>query len=366
VVAGRRETGPAYFGGEMSLVGSKLTISIVIPCRNERGHIGRMLRDVLQQEGLPPDAEVLVADGNSNDDSREVVREWAAKDQRVVLVDNPEGTTAHGLNRAIARATGDVVLRMDVHTEYAPDYVKSCVTTLIRTGADNVGGPARTKAQGYIQKANALAYHSPFSVGGARFHDASYEGPVDTVAYGCWWRSTLTRLGGFDTELVRNQDDELNLRIIRAGGRIWQDEKIRSWYHPRARLGAIFRQYRQYGYWKVRVIQKHGRPASWRHVVPGVFLLSVVGVAAGAPFSTVAGLGLATLGGSYVGVTLAASAWACRRRNHNIYLPIMPLVFACYHFGYGIGFLEGLMDFVIAPRNARQSASRAKRDRLTR
>jgi glycosyltransferase involved in cell wall biosynthesis len=244
-----------------------MKVSVIVPCRNERKHIERFVDDVLGQPALDVELELLIADGRSTDGTREILLRRAGDDSRIVVVDNPEGTTPHALNHAIDRATGQVIVRMDVHTEYAPDYIARCLETLQRTGADNVGGPARTRSNGYFQTANSIAYHSPFSVGGARFHNPEYEGEVDTVVYGCWPREVFDRLGRFDSELVRNQDDEFNLRLIRAGGRIWQDPAIRSWYFPRARLVDLLRQYRQYGYWKVRVIA-----CAWREWTAGTVL----------------------------------------------------------------------------------------------
>jgi GT2 family glycosyltransferase len=191
----------------------------------------------------------------------------------VRTIDNPRRVVSPGLNAAIRAARGAIVIRMDAHTSYAPDYCRRCVAELERTGADNVGGPARTRTQGTRARAFAAAYHSPFSTG-ARFHDENYEGWIDTVPYGCWRKETLERLGLFDETLVRNQDDELNLRLIRAGGKIWQSPDIVSWYSPRATLTALFLQYFQYGFWKAAVVRKHRLPGSWRHLVPVAFVLT--------------------------------------------------------------------------------------------
>ena len=269
-------------------------ISIVLACRNEEKHIAGCVRSILGQARVPDEMELIVADGMSDDRTREVLSEIAATDPRVRVVDNPGRIAATGLNAAIRAARGQIILRMDAHTEYAPDYVRRCVEVLEETGADNVGGPARTRATTYMQGAIAAAYNSPYSVGGARFHDVDYEGWLDTVTYGCWRREIFDRIGLFDEELVRNQDDEFNLRTVRAGGRIWQSPSIRSWYSPRGSLRALFAQYRQYGYWKVRVIQKHRLPASIRHLVPGAFVLALGGLGLAAPFSAVAAVGLAT------------------------------------------------------------------------
>jgi succinoglycan biosynthesis protein ExoA len=307
-------------------------------CRNEARHIRAVLDSLLAQQVA---TELIVADGMSDDGTREVLNEYAARAPRLRVIDNPGKIVSTGLNAAINAAAGDIILRMDAHTEYAPDYVRACVEVLWETGADNVGGPARTKSQGWLARAIAAAYHSRFSCGGARFHDENYQGPVDTVPYGCWRRSTFQRLGGFDETLVRNQDDEFNLRLIRAGGRIWQSPRIVSWYSPRASLGSLFRQYFQYGFWKVAVIRKHRLPASWRHLVPAAFVAAnVVLLFASAltlPDGWPARLWLLMIA-IYFACAVAAAVQAGMRRGWSL-VPVLPLVFAVYHISYGLGFL---------------------------
>lgn len=358
-------------------------VSIVIPCRNEAGMIERCLQSVLRQEPPPGGMEIIVADGMSEDGTREVLARLEKEVSGLVVnspvlrvIDNPGRIVSTGLNAAIRAAKGDLIIRMDAHTEFAPDYVRQCVALMQKTGADNVGGPARTKPKTCLERAIAAAYHSPFSVGGARFHDPDYEGFVDTVTYGCWRKETFQRFGCFDEELVRNQDDEHNLRIVRGGGKIWQSPEIKSWYRPRGSLRELFKQYMQYGYWKVRVIQKHKLPGSIRHLVPGtfvlgltlLFLLSVFSflLFTFAPNSQLSALSipisifrlqvsafslffLAALG-SYLFAVLAASLLAAWRSGWNL-LPLLPLVFPCYHFGYAYGFLCGIWDFVIRGRS---------------
>ena len=139
-----------------------------------------------------------------------------------------------------------------------------------------MGGPWVARGKGRIGRAISAAFQSSFATGGARGHDPNYSGPVDTVYLGCWPREVFDRIGMFDEELVRNQDDEFNLRLTRSGGKIWQSTRIKSWYHPRETLRQLFSQYVQYGYWKVRVMQKHTLPASLRHVIPACFILVLI------------------------------------------------------------------------------------------
>jgi len=303
---------------------------------------------------------VLVADGMSDDGSREIVARLAAEDSRVRLIDNPQRTVPCAMNMGIHAAHGEIIVRLDAHAEYAPDYLIECLRVMNETGAENVGGPCLTLARTYWQRVNAAAYHSAFTVGNARFHFPDYEGEVDTVVYGCYRKQTLLDLGLYDEELTRNQDDELNLRLTRRGGRIWQSPRIRSWYYPRGSLASLFRQYEQYGYWKVRVIQKHRLPASWRHLVPGAFV-AAVGVGAAlvpwVPWVRWSWIGLLLL---YLTCSLSASAAIARREGWRLF-PALPLVIGAYHFGYGWGFLRGLSDFVLFRQRGRASASRLQR-----
>lgn len=341
---------------------SRPVASIVVPCRNERATIERAVASMLAQHELGSgEIEVVIADGRSDDGTRAILDRMARADGRIRVIDNPGLIVSTGLNLAIEAASADVIVRMDTHSDYASDYVARCLEALGTTGALNVGGPALTRAEGYFQSANALAYQSPYSVGGAKFHDPDYEGWVDTVTYGCWRKETLLRLGLFDESLVRNQDDELNLRLIRSGGRIWQTPKIRSWYRPRASWGALFRQYLQYGYWKVRVIRKHKLPASPRHLVPGTFvgLLGVLGACALVwPAAAVAWV---TLLLTYLAALTLASLLICARTGRWRYLVVMPAVLAAYHLGYGCGFIAGVFGLWTAPGRASRAFSNLTR-----
>jgi succinoglycan biosynthesis protein ExoA len=332
------------------------SISIVIACRNERSHIRAFIDSLLAQDLSGFDWEIIVADGASSDGTREALSELASANSKILVLDNPGRIASTGLNAAIRAARGEIILRMDAHTEYAQDYIQRCVEALETMGADNVGGPARTKADGLRARGIQAAYHSRFSTGGARFHDDGYTGYVDTVTYGCWRKETLLKLGLFDEQLVRNQDDELNLRLIRSGGKIWQSSEIVSWYRPRATLSALFRQYFQYGFWKVRVIRKHKVPGSWRHLIPGTFVLANLAlllVAAGAEFAGHRELrdnmifGWAILFAVYCLACMVASFAAAKKFDWEL-LPYLPVTFAVFHVSYGMGFLMGFVYWTFA------------------
>jgi len=324
-------------------------VSIVIPCRNERHHIESVLQSILAQDPPPGGFEVIVADGMSDDGTREILEGLSKVDQRLKVIDNAEGIIPTGLNAAIKVARGKIIIRMDGHTEYSPDYVRQCVAVLRETGADNVGGPWVAAGKSLVGRAIAAAFQSVFSVGAALAHQPNYEGPLDTVYLGCWPVEVFSRVGLFDEEMVRSEDDEFNLRLTRSGGKIWQSPCIKSWYHPRESLRSLFHQQMQYGYWKVRVIQKHKIPASVRHLIPAIFVLSLIFLPLPSLWLPLTSWSWFVLVATYLICNFAASLLTAERVGWKI-LPILPIVFACYHFGYGYGFLRGIGDFLLFRR----------------
>ena len=322
------------------------SVSLIVPCRNEKHYIEPCIQSLLAQNLPAGSFEIIVADALSNDGTREILARLAAKHTCLRLVDDPGRSVPRGLNTAVRAARGRIIVRIDAHTQYAPDYVSQCLAVLHETGADNVGGPWVAQGTGYLGRAIAAAFQSPFAVGGARGHNPHYTGPVDTVYLGCWPREVFERIGFFDEALMRTEDDEFNLRLRRAGGLIWQSPRIKSWYHPRASLRALWRQYVQYGYGKVQVIQKHSLPGSVRHLVPAAFVLTMLTL----PLATLVWPWVwwlcGALGILYLAGNLTASVDTARRSGLSLF-PILPVVFACYHLGYGYGFLRGIWDLIL-------------------
>ena len=333
-------------------------ISVIAPCRNERAAIDAFCESALAQQ-LPFgwQLEVLVADGRSDDGTRERLAERAAQDARLKLIDNPDRIVSTGLNAALAAARGAVIARFDIHTEFAPDYLAECLAALARTGADNVGGPWVARGQGATGRAIAAAFQCRWVVCGARSRDRAYEGEADTLYLGCWPRAVFERFGGFDEQLVRNQDDEHNLRLRLGGARLWQSARIRSVYQPRSRLGDLFRQQQQYGYWRPFVMRKHGQPGSVRQLVPALFVLALAGGALLAPWWP---WPLGVLLASYALYLAGTSLAAARQAGEWGLLARLPLVIAAYHLGYGVGTWRGLTDLLLK-RRAGQHWSRLTR-----
>jgi len=340
---------------------SSTFVTVIVPCRNESKYIRSFISDALTQSSESIEIELIISDGMSVDGTRDVLHEFSLADKRVRWIDNPRHIVSSGLNLAIMAASGDIIVRMDVHTRYAKDYVLQCVKALEKTNAMCVGGPWVAEGHTPAQRAIAAAFQSPIGSGGASSRHVDFSGWVDTVYLGAWRRSDLTRLGGFDEALVRNQDDELCLRIHRQGGQIWQSSGIRSAYVPRASLAAVYRQFSQYGYWKIPVIQKHKIPASPRHVAPFAFIALMVVLALDSPFWAPAAIGLVVLALLYLGALVVGTRHqrAALRGDDPRWLTLAAA--ATMHFGYAVGFGRAVWDFGVLRRSGSQAMSQLTR-----
>lgn len=322
------------------------TVTVIMPVRNEGGFIRDSLQAVLDQDYPAHLIDVVIADGMSTDDTRAVIAGFQALRPNIRLVDNPGKIAPTGLNIAIQHAKGDVVVRVDGHCIIQPDYVRRCVETLETEGVDGVGGPMETIGETATAEAIALAMSSPFGVGGSAFRTVKDRRMlVDTVAFPAYTRETIRRAGLFDEELVRNQDDEYNFRLREMGGRILLAPEIRSRYYSRSSIKSLWRQYFQYGFWKVRVMQKHPRQMSLRQFVPPAFVGSLIGLSAVGLFSQTARVLLSGVVGLYALANLAASAITAAKRGWR-HLPVLSLAYGILHISYGSGFLYGMLKFL--------------------
>ncbi len=328
-------------------------ISVIIPCRNEVRWIRAGLESILENDYPKERLEVLVVNGMSDDGTRSVVLELAGRHSGIRLLDNPQKITPTALNIGIAAARGSIVMRMDAHVAYPANYISALAGRLEESGADNVGGvcvtrPAKDTA---IGRAIAAGMSHPLGVGNSYFRiGASEPRWVNTVPFGCYRRDVFNRIGVFDEQLVRNQDDEFNLRLIRRGGRILLTPEVVCDYYARDSLGKLWRMYYQYGYFKPLVVRKVGGVMTLRQVVPAVFLLSLAAAAVAAIWSTTAALLGAAIVLVYAAVIFAAAAAASRREGIGCGLGLIA-VFPTLHLSYGLGYLRGVLDFMILRRD---------------
>ena len=308
-------------------------VAVVIPVRNGEATLADAVASVLAQE-LDGTLEVCIAVGPSDDRTREVADGLADADRRVSVVDNPAGVTPAGLNAAIRATSAPVVARVDGHAVLPAGYLARAVALLDRTGAVNVGGVQEPRGRTPFEKVVGRAMASRFGSGDARFRHGGPAGAVDTVYLGVFRRAALETVGLFDEALVRNQDYELNWRLREAGGTVWFDPDLRVGYRPRGTLGALARQYFDYGRWKRMVVGRHPRSLRWRQAVPPVATLGVaVGLVAGAWWPPALAVPAA-----YLVAVLSASLAVGRRPATVLRLLV---VYPTLHLSWGVGFLAG-------------------------
>ncbi len=319
-------------------------VTIAMPCRDEEPYIEACVRSAQAQDWPADELEILVADGMSMDATREILSRLAAEDRRIQLLDNPARIQAAGLNECIRRARGEVIVRMDVHADYPPDFIRKCVEVLDRTGADNAGGAARPRAHTFFQRCVAAALASPLAIGGSQYRKSDADGFVESVWPGAFRRGIFERVGMFDPRAITNEDAELNQRIVDAGGRVYLSRDIVVHYFPRSSMGSLARQYFKYGQGRARTLLKHGRFLSWRPAIPFLWLTSEAGLLATSAWHPLGAWSLAAY-------ALATGAEAVRagRCEGVAAIPVVWSIFPVMHVSHGAGFAAGLVKYVLRP-----------------
>ncbi|MCM1532070.1 MAG: glycosyltransferase family 2 protein [Bacteroides sp.] len=320
-------------------------ISVVCPVYNEERFIDGLVQSIINQDYPKDRMEVLIVDGRSCDKTKERVESYIWEYPFISLYDNPLCYVPHALNIGIENARGEVVIRLDAHCVYPSDYFSVLVQRLFELDADNVGGVWRTVPADGSDKALAVAVASSNSFGvGNSFHKTGIASvrQVDTVPFGCFKRDLFDRIGFFDEELIRNQDDEFNARIIQAGGRIFLLPELEITYTARGSLSKIAKTYFQYGLFKPLVNKKIKHPATLRQFVPVLF---AAGLIFGLPLSVFlpfAAKVYAACFSLYVLVSLLVSLRQAVRHRNPVLFFLLPLVFFLMHFCYGCGYWKGL------------------------
>jgi glycosyltransferase involved in cell wall biosynthesis len=261
-------------------------ISIILPVRNEVNFIEKCLQSIFSQDYPKDKFEVLIVDGMSYDGTLEKISEWKNKELNIKIFENWKKVVSSARNIAIKNATGDIVLCMDAHAFYAPDYISSCLKVMEETGAANVGGHARALPPSgrALALASMFATDSPFGLGGARFRDPSSEGYVETVWLGCYQKKVFDDVGVYDERRTRTEDIDLNSRLLKGGYKIYLSSKIKAWYYPRSTVAAIWRQRWADGYEITRFLPDNPKAPRLRHFIPLIFVVSLTLLAATAIF----------------------------------------------------------------------------------
>lgn len=321
------------------------SVSVIVPCLNEARTI-TLLLDALYRQTYPRTAfEIIIADGGSTDGTQARIATWHAAhpDLVVQLIDNPQRIIPAALNRALAVASGDIIVRMDAHACPYPEYVERCVAALEQGKGTNVGGvwEIRAGSQSTMAEAIALAAAHPLGVGDARYRYATQPGSVDTVPFGAFRRGLIAQIGGFDETLQTNEDYEFNVRVRESGGVVWLDPAIRSVYLARATLPDLARQYWRYGFWKARMLRRYPHTLRWRQALPPLFVLGLIALMPLAVRFRAARRLLALQWSGY-GTLLSIISGQTARRHPEL-APLVPLAVAVMHLAWGAGFIWSLL-----------------------
>ncbi|MEG0370973.1 MAG: glycosyltransferase family 2 protein [Clostridium sp.] len=327
-------------------ISKKKFVSIVIPCRNEEDYIEKCVDSMAKQSYGIDNIEVLVCDGMSTDKTQEIINEYSKKIPNVKLVINEKKVAPVAMNLGIKKAKGDIIIIFGAHAYMDKDYVKNSVEKLQDDNIAVVGGRIINIGENDLSEAISLSMGSPFGVGNALFRYSDKEELVDTVAFGAYKREVFDIVGLFDEEFVRNQDDELNFRVSKAGFNMLLSPSIQSHYYTRGSMSKLWKQYYQYGFWKVRVIQKHKKPASIRHLIPLIFVSGIIAGTVVSIFSVILRTMFLGVLGIYAILAGVYAVKACNRKYKHV--PKIMLCFLILHLSYGLGFIEGIYTFHIS------------------
>jgi len=322
-------------------------VSVIVPCRNEEKYIEGLLNNILNQDYPSEFLQVLIVDGLSTDRTTEIIKCFIEKHKHIKLLENCHKTVPYGLNQGLKSATGEVIIRIDAHSIYPNNYISELVSHLFDLKADNVGGVWETTpaSQTIIASAIAVATSSAFGIGNAHYRLANNAvRQVDTVPFGCYRREVFDKIGLFDEDLTRNQDDEFNGRLINAGGRIFLIPNLKIIYFSRSTLSKMSKMFYQYGLFKPLVNKKLGSPATIRQLVPPIFVLLLLSLPISLINPIIAAIFFSALT-AYFTLSIAVSISICIRQK-KIELFILPMVFFLIHLSYGFGYLVGIVKFI--------------------
>jgi GT2 family glycosyltransferase len=324
------------------------SVGVVIPCLNEEKSIQACIESVFACD-YSGDVKVVVCDGMSTDSTREIIKNLTATYPHLTLLDNPVRHTPAGLNLGLQHLDTDIKIILGAHATVRNDFIQQNANALEQnTEAGCAGGIINNIYENETSRIIGLAMSSPFGVGNARFRTGGQDGWVDTVAFGSYRKEVFEQIGYFDESLVRNQDDEFNFRLTSNDFKIFFTDKIQSNYHVRASFSKLYKQYFQYGYWKVYVNKKVKAITSARQLFPAVF---VAGVLLGAVLSLLHPILMYTW---LVGITvylLAAVVFAMKKSSAPKEIFLVIFSFMILHWAYGSGYLRGIIAFIVLGKN---------------
>jgi glycosyltransferase involved in cell wall biosynthesis len=331
-------------------------VSIIISSRNEEKFIGKCLDSIVGQVYPKEKLELLVVDGMSRDKTREIVKEYSQIYSFIKLLENPMKVTPFAMNIGIRSSHGEVVILVNAHSILEKNFLHNSIDYLKKTDADAVGGMLQSINEGssLIAKAIPITTDSIFGAGGKRYRSRLDEGFVkDTLPYCAYRKEVIEKIGLIDEELIRDQDEEFNYRILKNGGKIYYTPKIRSYLFIRPSLKKLWKQHFQYGYFKPLVLKKIGGILTWRQTIPSLFVSSMVITGILSFFMREALWCFLFISGLYITINLIFSSILSVRKGFQLF-PFITVSFATLHISYGIGYVKGIFDFIVFKRHLRR------------
>ena len=326
-------------------------VSIIIPCRNEENYIFKCVMSILEQD-YSGKIELLIIDGMSDDKTVSIVNDLSSIHKNVKLIENIEQTTPQAMNIGLGVASYDLIIRIDAHAIALPNFIKNNVDSIFES--DNImcaGGKIINVYENKISHAIGMAMSSVFGVGNATFRVGGEKKFVDTLAFGIYKKEVFEKIGTFDEDLIRNQDDELNFRLTKGGYKILYNPEIQSEYYVRGSIKKLYKQYYQYGYWKVYVNKKHKTITTIRQMVPLFFVLGLL-------LGTLISILIPVFWYVFVfGITIyliMALLFAYRVNDKQVSILKVATIFPVLHFSYGFGYLIGILHFLVLGKSPSQ------------
>lgn len=325
-------------------------ITVIIPTYNEEKFIRNCIDSIIAQDYKKEFIEVLVIDGMSNDKTRNIVEDYSIRYQFIKLLRNPQLLTPYALNIGIAKSNGQFIIRVDAHAKLPKNYFSTLILKAKELDADNIGGVINTLPANNSPKAKsiAIALSHPFGVGISYFRVGTKNiRQVDTVPFGCFRRELFDKLGFFDVELIRNQDDEFNARIIKNGGKIFILPDLKVDYYARDTFSKLSKMFYQYGLFKPLVNKKLGKPATIRQFFPLFFISGlIIGIFLSLLNKVLLILYFCILG-LYLIMSIFFSLKIALKTNFFRLIFLLPYTFLIIHLSYGFGYLIGIFKFLI-------------------
>lgn len=335
-------------------------ISVILPVRNEERFITACVASIFAQDYPQEQMEVIFVDGCSEDRTVELLHEMQKAHPQIVVLHNPNRTVPYAMNIGIEKSRGEVIVRLDAHAEYPPDYIRLSVETLLTRECDNAGGVFETRGRGFMGEAIAEMLKTPLGVGNATYRLTQEDGYVDTVPFGCFRRELFERIGGFDERMTRNQDNELNFRIRKNGGKIYLNHNIRVLYYCRDTMRGIMKMGYMNGKWNVITMTLVPGSMGVRHFVPLAFVLStiVLLLLTLVTRSLLFGGLLALEWGAYLLLDVFYAYTIAKEKGWR-FLPVEIVLYPAFHFAYGFGSLRGIAALPGFLRRERESGRKA-------